>query len=328
MPAVQERQSARIAAGLVEEGILPTGAVLCAFGHGVDNQLFTVRGVEGEQLVVKTPRPGRSDRYPVAAWAARFLRDHDLPAPRPVWHAPGLAVETLCDGRPLSSALAIGRLADGPKAALQQAGAVLRQVHRLPVHGFGRLTPLGYGTHPSAADWLLSAPPARSADEGHLAAQVHTVLREHANHLPPDSPRLLHGDFTARHVLASGGVVRALVDLESVRGGDPMADLGGWTLQEPAALSEVLLDGYFPRPPGPDQTRAAVLWRLRIARFSLHYHLRHRQRSRAEFRARQIHADLKDLAASRPRLVPALTPSCPSPWMPSGPTAAPERNAR
>src|SRR5437762_2002930 len=81
----------------------------------------------------------------------------------------------------------------------------------------------------------------------------------------PQRPlRLLHGDWVARHVLVAAGQITGLVDLQSVLGGDPLTDLAGWSLQEPAPLTEALFAGYGLNQADEPTRLALGLYRLRI----------------------------------------------------------------
>ncbi|MEV8476221.1 phosphotransferase [Streptomyces sp. NPDC051173] len=294
-PALARRLAA---AGITAPQCLPR-----AMEGGADNHVFTAPGSDGQPLIVKVPVVGRHPRYQVAAWAARQLHHHGVPVPTMVWHGPDMAVETRCPGVPIS------QMPQPAAAALaQRAGQLLRKVHAVPVDGFGRLTPVGTATHRTLADWLLRTPADPPGPAAELAAHMTGALRAHLPELAGTVPRLLHGDWAARHVLSDGVTVTGIVDLESVRGGDPLADIAGWSLTEPPALTEALADGYFPTPPGPGSLLAITVYRLRIALFLLAYHARHSDHTDAHLRARQIDADLSDLAAGRPRLIPRITP--------------------
>ncbi|MGH3752872.1 MAG: phosphotransferase [Pseudonocardiaceae bacterium] len=192
------------------------------------------------------------------------------------------------------------------------SGRVLRKVHSLPVVGFGRLDPTSRAPHVTLAAWLtgqqrppLPTPPDSRASLGTRAA---AALRELAPSLSPRPPCLLHGDWVARHVLTHGRRVTGIIDLESVRGGDPMADLAGWSLQEPADLTEALFGGYRLDCPDEDTCLRLVLHRIRIGLALTRYHHTTGRWDRAQLHAEQIEADLNDLDAGHLRPVPRIAP--------------------
>jgi aminoglycoside phosphotransferase (APT) family kinase protein len=296
-----------VAQRLAEAGVIGgTDCQVREFAAGIDNRLYLVISTDGHELVVRSPKHGRRPRYAVAAWAAGLLDDRGIPAARPVWHDQRLSAETRCPGRALANTMPLRTAED---AALH-AGTVLRSMHSIPVNGFGRLSPGGAGHHSTLLAWLMTTPSTSATFElSALNLDIATKLTDHAHLLPSTEPRLLHGDWTSRHVLAEGSQITGIVDLESVRGGDPLADIAGWSLQEAPVLTEALVAGYCSAPLSPQSLTALALYRLRIARSLLDLHMRHDDHDQAQLRARQLRADLDDLANENPRLVPRIAPT-------------------
>lgn len=305
---------AMLTRALAAAGLPARRGGLTRIGGGIDNIVFATETTDGRPLVVKVRRHHRRARYDVAAWVARQLATAGVPTPQILWHDQDVCIETRCPGRPLAS------VDDKPSpeqdlAATTAAGELLRRLHTVPIRGFGRLDATGTGTHLSLRAWLLRPPPACSstADDDLLALtqRVRRVLRAGVQRIPEAPPRLLHGDWTARHVLAESGRVTGVVDLESARGGDPLADLAGWSLQESPSITAALLVGYFPHPTDATTLTTLVLHRLRIAASLLHYHAAHSGTDQACVLARQIEADLEDLSAGEPALAPRIPPAPP-----------------
>lgn len=194
-----------------------------------------------------------------------------------------------------------------------RAGETLHRIHTITVSGFGRLDTNGAGQHASVHSWLRAAakadtPTTLPGDTRALLERSYRTLRRLGGRLlPRTQPRLLHGDWVARHVFTDGQDITGVVDLESARGGDPFADLAGFSLQEPAELSQALVAGYF------DGTRPVkVLWplalcRLRIAVSLLHYHASCDDSALIDLRAAQIEAELDDLSRGDLALIPRIT---------------------
>lgn len=301
---------------LAASGLVAPDCLLRPFGGGIDNHVFLVHSTDGRELIVKVPAPGRRPRYAVSAWAARQLAAVGVPAPQPMLHADHFMVETRCPGRPL---IATADRWMAARIALQ-AGRLLRDIHDVPVTGYGRLSPGGAAEHARIEAWLLRRPTFAAPVNGGLCDLVETVTDVLRQHVPlvADAPaRLLHGDWTSRHVLHAHAEITGVVDLESVRGGDPLADVAGWSLQEPAYLTEALASSYFAAPPDEHQLTALVVYRLRIALFLLAFHTRCGEEYLVRLRAQQITTDLQDLADGRPHLVPrVLAPTPPLPQQP------------
>lgn len=300
-----------LARTLADAGLIAQGPGVTPFGGGIDNTVFAAESPDGTPLIVKVRRRDRRARYDVAAWTARRLAATGIPTPRVLWYDQDVSVETRCLGHPLTEVAT--QPSEPDLAAVSEAGALLRRVHGVSVRGFGRLDATGTGTHPSLRVWLLDTPTTwpSTASQGLLALtrRVRHVLQATAEWLPDAPPRLLHGDWTARHVVAENGRIAGLVDLESARGGDPLADVAGWSLQEPPSLTAALTDGYFPHPPCPATRTTLVVHRLRIAVSLLRYHATSSHADQTRTLVRQIHADLDDLSAGEPSLTPRIAPT-------------------
>ncbi|HET6481707.1 MAG TPA: phosphotransferase [Actinoplanes sp.] len=295
-------------ADILEAAGLGAGhAPLVARHGGLDHTVYATRTPK-HRLLVKTVAVGPG-RLPAAAWAAATLAAAGIPVPRVLGYTSRVCVETRCPGRALDTMddlPVIGAVAAG-------AGALLRRVHAITVSGFGRLDAAGRGTHPDLRAWLLDRrpPPASATSWRALLDEVHHTLAEHAGRLAAAGARLLHGDWAARHVIAADGRVTGLVDLASVRGGDPLTDLAAWSLQESAALTRALFAGYFRTPPDEAARTALTLYRLRIAASLLAVHSVGNDTVRTMLRARQLRADLEDLARGTPRTAPRICPEPP-----------------
>ncbi|WP_329080134.1 MULTISPECIES: phosphotransferase family protein [unclassified Streptosporangium] len=304
---------------LAAAGISLTAEGLTSHPGGTDSHVFTACHADGRALMVKVARHPRS-RYDTTAWAAVTMAAAGIPVPVVVWHNQRICVETRCPGQALAPETT-GQdtvTAQPPDAASRSAaitaGQILRRLHTVPAIGFGRLDPAGRSLYGSLHDWLLAPPPdappaAGGAGLRELTGTVEAVLRNHLYRLPEGAPQLLHGDCGARHVIACDGKVTGLVDLESVRGGDPLTDVAGWSLNEHPDLTASMFTGYFPQPPEVATSWALTLYRLRIAAALLCLHLRSGEPARARLRAAQIRADLADVADGTPRLVPLVTPT-------------------
>lgn len=311
---VQDALDTELAAVLTAAGVNGPHAPLVPLAGGQDNYVYaTCAG--GHDLVVKAPRSGKV-RYGVAAWAAAQLAAVGVPAPRVVGYRDQLLVETRCPGMPLHEYRPCddsfgGSVKPSPVELATAAGNLLRRVHTVPVHGYGRLDTAGVGLRPSLGSWILHLPPLPSdsgADVHALRGQAQQVLRHHLHLLQSVPAALLHGDWTARHVVVDNGRITGVVDLESVRGGDPLADLAGWSLQEPRDLTDALFAGYFTSTPSRAARMRLALYRIRIAAAMLAAHVVRAEHAQLVLRTAQLHADLADLSCGQPATLPAITP--------------------
>ena len=291
--------------GILEAAGLETGHTpLAAQPGGLDHTVYATRTPQ-HRLLVKTVPVGPG-RFPSSAWAADTLAAAGIPAPRVLGYTCWVCVETRCPGRSLDTTVDLPSMG----ALATAAGALLRRVHAIGVNGFGRLDATGRGTHPDLRAWLLDRrpPPASAKPWRQLLDQVHHTLTGYAGRLPDTGAGLLHGDWAARHVITADGRITGLVDLASVRGGDPLTDLAAWSLQEPAALTRAHFAGYFPTPPDHGARTVLTLYRLRIAASLLAVHTTGNDITGTLLRVRQLGADLTDLNRGTPRAIPRVCP--------------------
>ncbi|MEV7357328.1 aminoglycoside phosphotransferase family protein [Kitasatospora sp. NPDC091276] len=296
---------------LTAAGFDSTDAQFTPLRSGTDSLPFAATTHDGNELVVKVRRAGSRSRYPTAAWASVRMREAGIPAAQILWHSIEACVETRCLGRPIE--------AEPPRPedldAATRAGEILRRLHTIEVSSFGQLDGHGIGQHTTVQGWLLALPSRTTPnldglDLPGLLNRTRFVLEAGANHLPTTAPKLLHGDWVGRHLFTDDRQITGVVDLESVRGGDPLAELAGWSLREPAPMTEALLAGYFDGPFPADSLLPLVLFRLRIAVSLLHFHAACDDRSMLRLRAEQLQADLDDLDHGELTAVPRIAPDC------------------
>ncbi|WP_328953045.1 aminoglycoside phosphotransferase family protein [Kitasatospora purpeofusca] len=294
---------------LAAAGFDATGAHFAPLKSGTDSLPFAATTRDGHQLVIKVRRAGSRSRYPTAAWASAHMRGAGIPAAEILWHSREACVETLCLGRSLEAEPPTPQNLDAARCA----GEVLRRLHTIEVGSFGQLDGHGIGQHATIQGWFLSLTPRNipsldGLDLPRLLHRTRFILDVGSGRLPSSTPRLLHGDWVGRHLFTDGRQITGVVDLESVRGGDPLAELAGWSLREPAPMTEALLDGYFDGPIPADRLLPLVLFRLRIAYSLLHFHASCDEPDMVRLRAAQLQADLDDLDHGHLAAIPRITP--------------------
>lgn len=216
---------------------------------GTDSLPFAANTRDGDNLVVKIRRAGSRSRYPTAAWASARMREAGVPAAEILWHSREACVETCCSGRPVEAEPPTPQDLDAARCA----GEVLRRLHTIEVGSFGQLDGHGIGQHATIQGWFLSlaprsVPSVDGIDLPRLLHRARLILDVGSGRLASSPPRLLHGDWVGRHLFTDDRRITGVVDLESVRGGDPLVELAGWSLREPAPMTEALFAGYFDGP--------------------------------------------------------------------------------
>ncbi|SDI48390.1 Phosphotransferase enzyme family protein [Sinosporangium album] len=302
----------RLLEKITGEGIRLDHAGLMPYTNGADNLVFAARTVEGCHLIVKAPlRPG--SRYETAAWAGRSLADHGIPVPQVIWCDDSISVESRCAGVPLTGSperfdTSFSRPQSAVLHAARDAGVLLRIAHSISVHGYGRLTPSGTAPYSSLLASIQSGPEtaARSGCLGELASSAVHIVSRNLWRLHDTGPRLLLGDCAARHIFFTpgNGAISGFIDLESARGGDPLADIAGFILREHAEISKALLSGYFANCPSLDQMWALTLHRARIATRLLLFHAGRNEHQMACRLADHLTADLQAINTETPTVLP------------------------
>jgi aminoglycoside phosphotransferase (APT) family kinase protein len=294
---------------------------LAPHASGADNEVLAARTTDGRNLIVKVPRRP-AHRYGTAAWAAAALAECSVPAPRVLWHGAwdggAACVETRCPGRPLTGTpgrpdTAGTAISEHARQAARHAGSLLRKVHAVTVGGYGQLTQDGTGPHPSLEGSVLPGLTALpdAGPVGELAACARQLVAGNLWRLRDPGPRLLLGDCAARHIFHDPDTsqVTGFIDLESARGGDPMADLAGVSIREHPGLTQALLEGYFPDGPTIDQAWALTLHRARIAARLMVFHLARDEHQTALHLAGLLTTDIHSITAQAPAVIPARQPS-------------------
>ena len=294
---------------------------LAPHASGADNEVLAARTTEVRDLIVKVPRRP-AHRYGTAAWAAAALAECGVPAPRVLWHGAwdggAACVETRCPGIALTGTP--GRLdtagtviSEHVRQAARHAGSLLRRVHAVTVSGYGQLTEDGTGPHPSLEGSVLPGLAARpdAGPAGGLAACARQLVAGNLWRLRDPGPHLLLGDCAARHIFHDPGTgqVTGFIDLESARGGDPLADLAGFSVREHPGLTRALLEGYFPGGATGDQAWALTLHRARIAAHLMAFHLARGEYQPAGHLAGVLTADLHAISTETPAVMPSQPPS-------------------
>lgn len=276
----------------------------------VANQNFLIRTTADDLIVKAGPRP----ELAAEAWACQRVRSVGVNAPEILavdFEPHQLALPHLVMRRLPGEAVR-----EGSVAALTEAGAQLRRVHRIELTGYGGLAsgdlqrsgdPCGVTPAGPFDSWDAFTSQGSPDLEELVAAQVlpdrsairiAATLRDHAEAIRFDRPGvLLHADLKLEHILTDPGRAVALIDWGDVTAGDPWYDLARFSMADPGSL-RALLDGYeMAVSAATERTFAAyrVIWNTR----ALLYELRAGGDWFAIYRAR-IEADLDQLAGSLP----------------------------
>jgi len=215
----------------------------------VGNQDFLIRTGAGDFVL----KAGNAINLAAEAWACERVRTIGVLAPEVV--ALDLDREHLPEPFLLMRRMR-GAGLTGADAVLAEAGRQLRLVHSIPADGFGYIQnaagamPTPRGSHDTWAGFVaeptecLGELLANDVIQQGLADRVRAVLKDYQAAIAYDAPGvLLHGDLHPRHVYTERGAVSGIIDWGDVAAGDPLFDLGRFSLSGSESLA-ILLDGY------------------------------------------------------------------------------------
>lgn len=259
-PARTGTSSADVVAKVIERATGGTPVSIERLLHGEINEVYDVTQSAGQRVVLRIGRRSPS-LFPSERWALDSARaagaivpevllvdEIDTPEERLA-----ICVEEHVGGLPLQQLAQTAGSADGFERLVRDAGRNLALVHDVRTDGFGwPVDASGRAPDENWGDFL--AMPAREPEwyrpaaidagyDGKRFDRALAVVQDHAG-LYDGEPRLVHGDFGAKHVLADEEL-RALIDFEVCRGGDPAYDVAAWDIYFHNTLrTEWLLDGY------------------------------------------------------------------------------------
>ena len=252
--------------------------------HGETNEVYDITTANGQRVVLRIGRYPHS-LFPAEQWALAAAAQQGASVPEVLLvdeleaesESLAVCVQRHAGGWPVQQLASDAAAAEPYEAVVIEAGRHLARVHRVETSGFGfPLDANGHGPDTSWADFLSM--PARGPEWYRPAAEqagydrdrfdrAIRLLDEHAA-IYEGAPRLVHGDFGAKHVLAtSDGDFRALIDFEVCRGGDPAYDIAAWDFYFHNTLrTDWLLSGYQEVGDlGPELDLRLSLYRLLLA---------------------------------------------------------------
>lgn len=228
-------------------------------------QTKSIRGVyeatlpDGREAILKLEAAAPADewRLGLEAWAMAQARGVDAPVPAVLASDLSMAVlpfRYVVMEKVRGTAIYEEELtSEQQRSALRAAGRLLARLHRVRLTGFGTLDEARFLESGEAmgrfAHWAVSSTLRAEAALNELSAAGVIDFEEAAGAMHfvetaatevDDAPsRLLHGDFTARHVFAdtASGAITGVIDFGDRMGGPPVWDLAG------AWLSHIRLPG-------------------------------------------------------------------------------------
>jgi aminoglycoside phosphotransferase (APT) family kinase protein len=207
---------------------------------GDSSQVFSAQ-LEGQRIIIKTIENDHGT-YPVEIVSLELLRKHGIPVATPLGHREKvkyldqpMVIQTALTGFPLDHLEKPEKLL----ALTEEAGKILRKIHKIKLEGFGKLEIRNGQLHGQSSSWknsLLEYNPngvgfndtAYLVDNGFISPdEAKKIERVFAQILEVDLPQaaFVHNDFHKYHLFTDGEQITGVIDMGAVSAGDPRFDL-------------------------------------------------------------------------------------------------------
>ncbi|GAA1661099.1 hypothetical protein GCM10009744_63590 [Kribbella alba] len=225
-------------------------------GHGFDHQILHATLADSRQVVLRH-RPQESRPLPLAQ--ARFLAEHDVPAPALLGGNSFATLYEYAPGEMLSALVDEGRVSDDD---WRSAGTAFRQLHavRFPSRLSGIFEADGLILRPrdpvtALHEHLVEAEPILKVNLPVVVAhlpRLHELIDENAEPLRNASTALLHWDVNPANIIV-GPAQTTLIDWGDTHVGDPAKEIAAleehiYLIDRSPQLPAPFYETYGPRP--------------------------------------------------------------------------------
>lgn len=204
---------------------------------GEVNEVYDVTTENDQNVIVRISRQG-SQNFETEERVIRLALMAGVPAPKILLieqissslEKPTFCVEEKIEGKPLTSLM--GSLESGVlRSIISESGGILSKIHSITVDNFGHLD--GTTSFKTWQDYIFSiegrrdriiAAAKRLRIEPELIDKAFRLLRENEKMFQIKEPKLLHGDFSPKHLLVKDNHITGIIDFEGAKGGDPVRD--------------------------------------------------------------------------------------------------------
>lgn len=243
-----------VIAGVVEKATGSRLTEMRKIVKGEVNEVYDAIVPGKPNVIVRISRFGKNS-FETEEKTIRLVSMSGVPAPRVLLIKDAgditFCVEEKIEGEPLSK---IMRILDPDvfKSLIVQSGEILSKINSIAVEGFGSLNAdVKFKTW---EDFIFSFEKRRNGiieggqKVGVTAGQIDRgfqILHSHQSLFSLPEARLLHGDFSPKHLLVKDGKITGIIDFENAKGGDPVRDIA-WVnyFYEDSFPLEYLKEGY------------------------------------------------------------------------------------
>lgn len=220
--------------------------------HGYDNEVYAVGTRQGRDYMVRIQQHGDTG-FAEEQWAIEHCRAVGVPAPEIVYvgaltigdQRKQVMVQRRVPGRPLAEVYATLKPADLAHV-FRQVGAMLSEMHSIPVGGFYKLNPGDVWDFPDWESIDQANRRDRTAERPQLLAaglheaEIDALFAITLDQPPPAErqPVLCHGDLGFDHIFVDTNLtLSGVIDFGQFQGGLPIVDFARLSLDcSPAEL--------------------------------------------------------------------------------------------
>jgi aminoglycoside phosphotransferase (APT) family kinase protein len=208
---------------------------------GEVSQVYEVLTDNNKKIIIRISYQ-KQNSFQQEVWVLKKLRTLNLPVPEVLGiekFKMAKKVVTVCIEKKLEG-VALNELKLSTKrkrSILMQAGAILSRINAVPIKGFGPLKTNGQGIYKSLTIYILAREKEkqkllRIAKKVGLDKKVIldglVIIKTGADKYKNFEGRLLHHDYSAKHIIVQKNKIKGILDFELARSGDPVEDLARW----------------------------------------------------------------------------------------------------
>lgn len=202
---------------------------------GEINEVYSVKTENGNEVIVRISHRDKP-RFETEKFALDRAREVGVPTPRVLLIDQNICVEEKLPGEQLNKVFSKGR-DEKSKNLVMKAGSFLSKIHSVEVDWFGGIDENGRGTFASWEEYILDDTKKEVLFEKislkHQLDPIHIkkafeILKSGTYIYSGIKSRLLHGDFSPKHILVKNGEIAGVLDMEDCKGGDIARDFAWW----------------------------------------------------------------------------------------------------
>jgi len=209
--------------------------------RGEVNEVYDVLTESGKSVIVRISRSNHPS-FDTEKWAIDEVRRRGVPVPKVLLvekveideEPRTFSIEEKIEGETLNALTESDTGKKALKKIIIEAGRILSLINSVEAPAFGFLNRAMEGKWRSWQDYVLRVEEkyertietaGRVGIPTAMIEQAVNILRKNRSLYKRDTPFLIHGDFSPKHILVRNESIVGILDFEGCRGGDPIFDL-------------------------------------------------------------------------------------------------------